>query len=74
MEKICKNCKWWRTKSDTRGKCDSPDNKVRCMSSKALYPMLVDSQDIAYAIEDSVTYPEDFGCIFFEKAPWKEES
>jgi len=34
MKNTCKNCKFWRIKSDTRGICCNPDWRVRNSTSE----------------------------------------
>jgi hypothetical protein len=67
----CGNCLHWRHKSsDNKGSgwgiCDNPKNKVY-IAAGSLVAKTVADPDMAAMILDSIRYPENFGCIFFEQ-------
>lgn len=69
--KVCLNCRHWRDKAWVDkgwGICDNPKNEVRVFAG-SLLNLIAPSPDDEWArqeIIESIRYPEDFGCIFFE--------
>lgn len=68
---ICLNCRHWRDKAWTDkgwGICDNPKNEVNVRTGmiSAYVSDLKMRQELAIFVGNSIRYPEDFGCIFFE--------
>lgn len=70
--KTCLNCRHWRDKAWTDkgwGICDNPKNEVRVIGLNMVNGYIPDEagrKEVKDHFEDSIRYPEDFGCIFFE--------
>ncbi len=76
MAGTCEACRWWRDKgwaseSSGYGICDNPKVEVRVtMGADFLVNFCkLDPRD-AQAVEQSIRYPNDFGCIFYKRASW----
>lgn len=65
----CEFCFKFRVKSDNFGICDNPKNQTKAMSIGLIQKMTGCDEDIAFEINESVRFPKDFGCIFFEPYP-----
>lgn len=70
--KKCLNCRHWRDKAWTDkgwGICDNQKNEVRVIGLNMIdryIPDEAERKEVKDHFEDSIRYPEDFGCIFFE--------
>jgi len=70
----CRNCKHWRDKAWTDkawtdkgwGVCDNSKNDVKSNFQHHLHGYV--TEDLIKTLEelDTIRYPEDFGCIYFE--------
>jgi hypothetical protein len=71
----CESCRHWRDKGwdgdSGIGICDNPKVEVRVTMGEYFLTKFckVNSQD-AMAVERSIRFPSEFGCIFHEVAPW----
>jgi hypothetical protein len=71
MEKLCKNCRFWRDKAwdgdDGIGICDNPTviKQVSLMSEEFIKRFAKDERD-ACVIAGSLRFNSDFGCIHFK--------
>lgn len=74
----CETCRWWRDKGwdgdKGTGKCDNRKVDIRLgMGMHFMVDFLkLDKRD-AQAIDNSIMFPSDFGCIHHERAPWIDE-
>lgn len=72
MENICINCKHFNptvTTSKTWGKCENKKNDVRVIGLNVVNMYIPDEagrKEVRDHFDDSIRYPEEFGCIFFE--------
>lgn len=68
----CGNCKHFNSKSTTDrewGKCENDKNKVGVIGLNMIDAYMPDDQErkeIKEHFDDSIRYPDNFGCIFFE--------